>query len=149
MSRGQEMAKKLVFDSSKKGSSGPQDKKLTQVLGNANFMNASKIGYLYKRAESVLRDWSEKFCVLTNVGLLYYNDPNERPHNLFPIIDSNITPVPYEKFKRHHVFLIAGFNVKIIFAAPSEEEYKSWMNGFKRLQLEFDKKRESQLAGIS
>jgi len=111
-------------------------------------MNASKIGYLYKRAESVFRAWTEKFCVLTNVGLLYYNDPNERPHNLFPIIDSHITPVPYEKYKRLYVFLIAGYNVKIEFAAPSEEEYNSWMRGFKRLQEEFDKKRESQLASI-
>lgn len=143
------MTKKLVFDPSKKGESGSQGKKLSQALGNANFMNASKIGYLHKRAESIFHDWTEKFCVLTNVGLLYYNDPNERPHNLFPIIDSRITRVPYEKYKRHHVFLIAGYNIKIEFAAPSEEEYKSWMRAFKRLQQEFDKKRESQLASIN
>ncbi len=69
-----------------------------RALGNSNFQNALKVGYLYKRAESLFHDWSEKFCVLTNVGLLYYDDPNKRPKNLFPIIDSRIEPVPSKVF---------------------------------------------------
>ena len=72
---------------------GPKDK-VMRLLGNANFQNALKLGYLFKRADSLFRDWSEKFCVLTNVGLLYYDDPNKRPKNLFPVIDSRIETIP-------------------------------------------------------
>ena len=53
-----------------------------------NFLNASMVGYLEKKSENWFKSWTEKFCVLTNVGLLYYNDPSKRPRNLFPTIDS-------------------------------------------------------------
>jgi hypothetical protein len=32
--------------------------------------------------------------VLTNVGLLYYDDPQRRPTNLIPILDAKVLPVP-------------------------------------------------------
>ena len=69
-----------------------------KTLGNSNFLNALKIGYLCKRSESLFKNWSEKFCVLTNVGLLYYDDPNKRPRNLFPIIDATINAIPHDVF---------------------------------------------------
>jgi len=114
-----------------------------KALGSSNFLNALKIGYLYKRSESLFRSWTEKFCVLTNVGLLYYDDPNKRPRNLFPIIDSTIKLLPKEKYDREYVFSIVSFNLEIEFAAAGKEDYESWMRAFKRLQQEFDKKRES------
>ena len=40
-----------------------------------NFVNSKAVGYLEKKSESWFRAWTEKFCVLTNVGLLYYDDP--------------------------------------------------------------------------
>ncbi len=83
-----------MFDAAKKGQAGAQTQKIMNSLSNSNFANALKIGYLFKRAESFFTTWREEFCVLTNVGLLYYNDPNGRPHNLFPIIDSDIKPIP-------------------------------------------------------
>lgn len=72
--------------------------KIMRSLANANFQNSYKYGYLYKRADSLFRDWSQKFCVLTNVGLLYYDDPNKKPKNLFPIINSRIESVPTKVF---------------------------------------------------
>ena len=44
------------------------------VLG-WNFINSAACGYLEKKSDSWFFNWTEKFCVLTNVGLLYYNDP--------------------------------------------------------------------------
>jgi len=55
-----------------------------------NFINAQMVGYLDKRSDSIFRTWTEKFCILTNVGLLYYNDATKRPRNLFPVIDSKM-----------------------------------------------------------
>jgi hypothetical protein len=66
---------------------------LRGLMGNQNFLNAAMSGYLEKRAQRWFRDWSEKYCVLTNVGLLYYEKINEKPHCLFPIIDSQIEEI--------------------------------------------------------
>jgi len=120
-----------------------------KALGNSSFLNAAKIGYLDKRSESLFRSWTEKFAVLTNVGLLYYDNPNERPRNLFPIINSAIKKVPREKYNRDFVFSIVSFSLEIEFAVPSKEEYDSWMRAFKNLQEEFERKKKSQLASIS
>ena len=138
----------MLFDPSKKDEAGKQTKKIMKTLGNSNFLNALKIGYLYKRSESFFRSWTEKFCVLTNVGLLYYDDPNKRPRNLFPIIDSTIKPIPADKYSRDFVFCIVSFSLEIEFAAQSKEDYDSWMRAFKKLQQEFDKKRETQLSSF-
>ncbi len=96
LTRGQEETKEIVFDTAKRAAAGAQTQKIMTALSNSNFANALKIGYLHKRAESFFTTWREEFCVLTNVGLLYYNDPNGRPHNLFPIIDSDIKAIPAE-----------------------------------------------------
>ena len=45
---------------------------MLRELQSNNFVNAAKFGYLQKRSESWFKSWTEKFCVLTNVGLLYY-----------------------------------------------------------------------------
>lgn len=86
--------------------------------------------------------------MLTNVGLLYYDDPSKQPQELFPVISSKISRVPVEKYKRDHMFSIVSFNLEIEFAAQNEEEYESWMKAFQDLQQEFEKKKENQLADI-
>jgi len=144
----QEEAKKIEFDISKKKQADEQSQRIMKALGNSNFLNASKIGYLFKRSRSFFRSWEEKFAVVTNVGLLYYDDPNKQPQELFPIIDSKITKVPKEKYNRNHVFSIMSFNLEIEFAAQNEDEYDSWIKAFQELQNEFDKRKNSQLANI-
>ena len=86
----------MVFDLSKKSEAGKQNLKLMNLLGHSNFQNALKIGYLQKRSESYFHTWTEMFCVLTNIGLLYFTNPNDRPRNLLPIIDSKICVIPKE-----------------------------------------------------
>lgn len=75
----------LNFDPSK------QESSMTTTLHNLNsfnFINSPKYGYLQKKAEGWFKSWSEKFCVMTNVGLLYYNEADDKPRNLFPTIDA-------------------------------------------------------------
>lgn len=66
--------KVLNFDPSKTGMS-KDSKQFLRTLQSNNFINSNCIGYLDKRSESFFKSWTEKFCVLTNVGMLYYNDP--------------------------------------------------------------------------
>jgi hypothetical protein len=64
----------LDFDPAKTDISS-KNKNLMGHMISTNFLNAIAVGYLDKRSDNWFRSWSEKFCVLTNVGLLYYNDP--------------------------------------------------------------------------
>jgi len=77
---------------------------LFSTLNSNNFINAHAAGYLEKKSDSWFRDWTEKFCVLSNVGMLYYDDPTKRPTNLFPTIDSVITEVNEATYRRKWVF---------------------------------------------
>lgn len=62
------------FDPKKEDMSSKNKNLLTSLISN-NFINASMQGYLEKKSEGWFGGWTEKYCVLTNVGLLYYDDP--------------------------------------------------------------------------
>lgn len=40
-----------------------------------------------------MESWNQKFCVLTNVGLLYFTNPLQPPQDLFPVLDCEVLPV--------------------------------------------------------
>ena len=63
------------FDPAKKEDQSKISKQFFSNLISNNFLNSPAVGYLEKKSESWFRSWTEKFCVLTNVGLLYYDDP--------------------------------------------------------------------------
>ena len=118
---------------------------LLRELQSNNFVNAAKFGYLLKKSESWFKSWTEKFCVLTNVGLLYYNDPAKRPRSLFPVIDSKISKVKESEFGRRYVFKIRAFNWSIVLAAQTREDYESWINHFIRLQEETEQRKQKMM----
>lgn len=64
----------IEFDPEKKETLTKKGQSLVQNLISNNFLNSPAVGYLDKKSDSWFHDWSEKFCVLTNVGLLYYDD---------------------------------------------------------------------------
>ena len=68
--------------------------------------NSAAVGYLEKKSDSWFRrdGWTEKFCVLTKVGLLYYDDPQKRPTNLIPTLDAKVVPIPEATYQRRWVF---------------------------------------------
>ena len=74
-------------------------------LNSNNFLNSPAVGYLEKKSDSWFKTWSEKFCVLTNVGLLYYDDAqNKVPKSLFPTIDAKIIKIDEVTYQRKFVF---------------------------------------------
>lgn len=76
-------------------------------------------GYLEKRSEKWFKSWDEKFFVLSNVGLLYYDDPKKKPRNLFPTIDSQVIEISEGLYKKKYVFAIKSFSEEITVAAKS------------------------------
>jgi hypothetical protein len=97
--------KDLRFEPDKKDQISSCNKKLMKSLQTVNFINSQKHGILLKKSDKWLsKSWNEKYCVITNVGLLYYNDPSKRPRNLFPIIDTSIETFKENAFNRKYVF---------------------------------------------
>ena len=132
---------KLNFN--KDAATNRTNENLLNVMGQHNFQNAAMMGYLDKRAERWFRDWSDKFCVLTNVGLLYYENIKERPHNLFPIIGSKIIAIDSKVYNKPFVFKIDAVKDVIIFAAKTLADYNNWMDAFKNLQEEWEEKKKT------
>lgn len=81
--------------------------------------------------------------MITNIGLLYYNNPDQKPRNLFPIIDATIVPVEKSVYKKSYVFIIKSFKWEITFAAKTEQDYIEWMDAFATLQTETDKRKKA------
>lgn len=80
-------------------------------------------GYMDKKSRRFYRDWSEKFFVLTNIGLIYFNDPNDKPVNLFPVIDCTTSPLPFTTHKKNFAFMMRAGRREIILAARNKKDY--------------------------
>lgn len=130
----------IDFDPAKEDIS-KSNKHLFHHLISNNFLNSSMAGYLDKRSNNWFKSWTEKFCVLCNVGLLYYNDPQKRPRNLFPTIDAQIIQISEGMFNRKYMFQLKSFTYDITFAAKSKEDYEGWMRAFHDLQKDTEQKK--------
>ncbi len=89
--------------------------------------------------------WEEKFCVLTNVGLLYYANPLQPPQDLFPVVDCEII-----KVKRGDADFSEGYEAvrfvyalrHITFRCQSKTDYDSWYSFIIQLQRHSGEKRK-------
>lgn len=77
------------------------------------------------------------------MGLLYYNNPDQKPRNLFPIIDAKIIPVDKKTYKKQFVFQIKSFKWEIVFAAKTEQDYIEWMDAFQKLQMDTETRKST------
>jgi hypothetical protein len=106
-----------------------------------NFENAQKLGYLFKLSSGFFTKFNEKLVVLTNVGLLYFDDPNKPPKKLIPIIGSEIYKLEEKKYRRKYCFEIKTLNGEFyVFATKTEEELESWVSEFKQFTKSYEKK---------
>jgi len=65
---------------------------------------------------------------MTNVGLLYYEQADDKPWNLIATIDAEIIKV---KEKQSFAFSIKTLKYEIVFAAKDEMDFNEWMEAFK------------------
>lgn len=110
-----------------------------------NFENAQKLGYLLKLGSGFFGKFNEKLVVLTNIGLLYFDDPNKPPKKLIPIINSEVIKVDEKKYRQKYCFEIKtqGGGELYIFSAKTQEELDSWILEFKSFKKSYDKKIKS------
>ena len=52
-----------------------------------SFINAAHCGYLDRMQKNIFGGitWQKFYTVLSNVGLVYFNDPDDKPVDLLPI----------------------------------------------------------------
>lgn len=106
-----------------------------------NFDGAQKLGYLSKLQGRIFTKFVEKLVVLTNVGLLYFDDPNKPPKKLIPLIGSEIIRLDEKKYKKKHCFEIKTLNGEnYVFAANSLEDMDSWILEIKTFKKNYEKK---------
>ncbi len=114
-----------------------KDKIFTTI---SNFDGALKIGYLLKLGYLV-KIFSQRLAVLTSIGLIIFDDPTKSPERLYPIINSKIERLPFERYKRENCFAITTLSGEVkVFAAYKERELKVWLDEFKKVQEDFRKK---------
>ena len=105
-----------------------------------NFENAHKLGYLSKLSGGLFSRFLEKLVVLTNIGLLYFDDPSKPPKKIIPIIGSEIKKLDEKKYKRKHCFEIKSNGEYYVFGTKTEEELDSWMAEFNKFTKSYEKK---------
>lgn len=76
-----------------------RNKQFLQNLQLNNFCQALKCGYMDREEKNFfgMRSWQSKLCVLTNVGLLYFDNPLKPPQDLFPILNCQLTKVHHNE----------------------------------------------------
>lgn len=126
---------KLEFDMQKIGPDtriSDRNKALLKNLQLNNFCNAIKCGYLDKLEINIIRmrSWEPKLCVLTNVGLLYFNNPIQPPQDLFPVINAVISKVNIgdpDYSERFNSFRFKSALKTAVFRCVSSKERDEWI----------------------
>ena len=108
----------VSFDHSKQ-----QTSKAYSSLISANFVNATLVSHLdrYRGKKLFRKEWKQALCVLTNVGILAYDEPDDkRPSSLVPIIDTTLTEIEANMYQKKFVFSLRSFSEEIVFAALTQ-----------------------------
>jgi len=107
--------------------------RLSKEFITLNFDNAQKLGYLEKLSNGFFgKRFVEKFLVLTDIGLLYFDDPNEKqPKRIIPILGSDFKIVDCKDYKKNFCFEIKTLTQEsFIFSGKTEEEARIWLKEF-------------------
>ena len=88
-----------------------------------------------------LKIFEQRLVVLTSIGLIIFDEPNKPPERLYPIIGSKIEKALGNKYKRSNCFEITTLAGEVkVFSAYKEREMISWLDEFKKVQLDFENK---------
>lgn len=105
-----------------------------------NFENAQKLAYIEKLCGGFFQRFKEKLVVLTNIGLMYFNDPKDPPRKLIPIIGSKIEPVEEKKYNKRFCFEIKTLNNEIyVFAVKTKDDLQAWIKEFELFKVNYQK----------
>lgn len=101
-----------------------------------NFVNAHVSGYLDKLSQTLIKKnrWKSFFVVLTNVGVLCFEDPSEDPKIFLPILDCQLFEVdPEEAFGDTTVFRLEHTRKSVTLRCATLTEYRKWTRAIQDL----------------
>jgi hypothetical protein len=81
-----------------------------QVLDNV-YIKCTRVGLIWKCTQRMLKadEWTEKFCIITNAGIVYFNTQKKGdydPRKFYPLNDFAVVEVDEKTAKRPHAFKI-------------------------------------------
>ncbi len=105
-----------------------------------NFENAQKLAYIEKLCGGFFQRFKEKLVVLTNIGLMYFNDPKDPPRKLIPIIGSKIESLDEKKYNKRFCFEIKTLNNETyVFAVKTKDDLQAWIKEFELFKVNYQK----------
>lgn len=116
-----------------------------QVLENV-YIKCTRVGLIWKCTQRMLKadEWTEKFCIITNAGIVYFNTQKKGdydPRKFYPLNDFVVVEVDEKTAKRPHAFKIiferAEVCKELIMACNSAQDREQWIIALKENQRQF------------
>lgn len=126
------------------------DKRFVELVLENIYLNCIRVGFLWKCTHRVLKsdEWSEKWTLLTNAGLVYFNTKKKGdydPRKFYPLNDFKIVDLDEKTAKRKFAFKIlfehAEVSKDLIVAANSQLDKEMWIVALKEHKRQFLKAR--------
>lgn len=108
-----------------------------------NLENAQKMGYLSKYNDTFFSNsFTEKYVVLTNIGLIYFDEASKPPKGIFPIIGTKIKAVVCNTETEHYYcFQMTLVNNEVItFGSLIKEELEAWIIELRKFKYAYKQK---------
>lgn len=79
---------------------------MIQKVDSRDFFMSLHYGYMLKKSKTWYKSWTERFYVLTNIGLVYMEKPEDKEIKLFPFIDFIVEGVAKKTYDKDWVMQI-------------------------------------------
>eukprot|EP00347_Sterkiella_histriomuscorum_P001390 403372219 len=120
------------------------DKPFTQKVVDNIYLRCVRVGLIMKKTQKMFKGWTEKFCVLTNAGMVYFNTHKKGdldPRKFYPLNDFQIKDVEEKTAKKKFAFKIIFLRKEIckelLLAAHTQVEKDQWIIALKEHQRQF------------
>ena len=110
-----------------------------------SFINAAHCGYLEKMQKNLFggHTWQKYYAVLSNVGLICFEDPDDKPVDVLPIQECQFSQVhPEEVEGVTTAFRLYFPREQVMFRAETLSEFDQWQQAIKRLSEYTDEARK-------
>lgn len=72
------------------------DKTFALKIMDNTYLRCVRVGLIWKKTQKMFKGWTEKFCVITNCGMVYFNTHKKGdldPRKFYPLNDFQIKDV--------------------------------------------------------
>lgn len=118
------------------------DTEVTQYIIDNPLVQVLKSGVVWKKSEGTFRRWTQRYCILTNGGLIYFKTNSTQPQK-FMLLNNYIVKALSEKEEksagRKYCFKVVfnHFLTKrdLIISCEDSKDLKQWVRAFHQNQL--------------